>query len=538
MSRTTRRREPGASRAHDATGPGRRRRLALLFAAGVVVSGVGLRHGIQPNDEGLMLQAAARIADGQVPYRDFWWFYPPGQPYLLAGFDHLFGSSLVPWRVLRVLCDAGVGVLAYVLALRAASPRLALGAWAVALLAMATPSGPHPFPPTLVLCLGALLLVRAHPAWAGALCGVAAAWRLEFGAGLGLAVVLGLALARGGAGAPPRWREIGRFAAAAVGAGLVLYAPVVLAAGVAPSWELLVRYPLLDFGDYQRLPFPLAYDGPLNTASPGGFVGDTLENLLLFYVPLVLVVGLAAALTAMALRWRRLDATEIATALFAVVMLQYLLARTDEFHTAPLAVMVAILGAWALARPAPGSRRALVRGAALTCAAVLVYVGVVGADRRVRALTEPTTPIASPAADGVRAGTAHDEGLNDVLAFLRSSTRPGEPIYVATSRSDLVTAGHPLLYVLAGRPNPTAYDIQAPGVVTSAPVQREIVDDLRRERVRYVVRYDDPITAAPEPNLAGTSSGVTILDEEIARAYAPIRRFGPFVVYERHTLDA
>ena len=27
-----------------------------------------------------MLQAAARIADGQVPYRDFWWFYPPGQP--------------------------------------------------------------------------------------------------------------------------------------------------------------------------------------------------------------------------------------------------------------------------------------------------------------------------------------------------------------------------------------------------------------------------------------------------------------------------
>ena len=32
-----------------------------------------------------MLQAAARIADGEVPYRDFWWFYPPGQPYLLAG---------------------------------------------------------------------------------------------------------------------------------------------------------------------------------------------------------------------------------------------------------------------------------------------------------------------------------------------------------------------------------------------------------------------------------------------------------------------
>ena len=41
-------------------------------------------NGIQPNDEGLMLQAAARIAHGEVPYRDFWWFYPPGQPYLLV----------------------------------------------------------------------------------------------------------------------------------------------------------------------------------------------------------------------------------------------------------------------------------------------------------------------------------------------------------------------------------------------------------------------------------------------------------------------
>lgn len=521
-------------------------RLALLFAAGAVVSGVGLRLGIQPNDEGLMLQAAGRIADGQVPYRDFWWFYPPGQPYLLAGLQELFGPSLLPWRVLRVLCDAGVGVLAYVLALRAASPRVAIGAWAVAVLAMATPTGPHPFPLTLVCCLGALVLLdrrgRAGLAGAGALCGVAAAWRLEFGAALAAGIVLGLALERRHELPSRRWRDVLRFAAAAVAAGLVLYLPVVLQAGVGDSWELLVRYPLLDFGDYQRLPFPLVYDGPLNVSSPGGFVSDTLENLLLFYVPLVLVLGLAASLVSLALRWRRLDATEIAAAVFGVVMLQYLLARADEFHTAPLAVMVAILGAWAIGRraEAPDAGRvppAVAAGAAVVCTAVLVFAGVVGADRRVRAVTAPATAIASPFADGVRAGEAHDEGLNDVLRFLRRRTAPGEPIYVATRRSDLVTAGNPLLYVLAGRPNPTAYDIQAPGVVTSAPVQREIVEDLRRAGVRHVVRDTSPITAADEPSRAGESSGVRLLDEELRRAYAPIRRFGPFVVLERRTLE-
>ena len=43
-----------------------------IWLAGVAVGALSLRNWIQLNDEGLMLQAAARIAEGQVPYRDFW----------------------------------------------------------------------------------------------------------------------------------------------------------------------------------------------------------------------------------------------------------------------------------------------------------------------------------------------------------------------------------------------------------------------------------------------------------------------------------
>ena len=67
-------------------------------------------NGIQPNDEGLMLQAASRIAHGQVPYSDFWWFYPPGQPYLMAALWKVFGPSLLTWR-LEFAAYAGVGIL-------------------------------------------------------------------------------------------------------------------------------------------------------------------------------------------------------------------------------------------------------------------------------------------------------------------------------------------------------------------------------------------------------------------------------------------
>lgn len=525
----------------------------LLFAGAALLSGITALSGVQPNDEGLMLAAAARIADGQVPYGDFWWFYPPGQPYLLAGLWELLGPSLLAWRIVRVLCDAAVAVLAYALAVRGgASPRLALASWLAAALAMAYPSGPHPFPLTLALALGALLLFERRPLAAGVLAGLAAAWRIEFAAYLGLGIVLAYALRpgrtdRAGQPAPEHGRSAfdaagfardgGGFAATALATALLLYAPLVAAAGLDECWDLLVRYPLEDFGDYQSLPFPLDYDGPLNTGSIGGFLSDSAENLLLFYLPLALVLGLAGSLLALGLRFRRERWPQVASAVFALGMTHYLVTRPDVFHTAPLAVMVAVLAAWAIAErsapAAPAPRRIAALAGTALAAVALGYAVAEGLDRRWLELRTDYAELRLPAADGARIREAARAPLERAVRHVRRRVPEGEPIYVATRRSDLVTSGHPLFYVLADRPNPTRYDIQAPGVVTSAPVQREIVRDLERSRTRLVVRWTARVTAAPEPNRAGESSGVTLLDRYLRRAYRQEARFGAFVILER-----
>lgn len=559
--------------------------LLLLFAGAALLSAVTILDGVQPNDEGLMLQAAARIADGEVPFRDFWWYYPPGQPYLLGALWEAFGPSLVAWRVVRVLTDATVAVLAHELARRgpaapgagtgppagpaggrAVTGALPLAVWLAAACAMAFPSQPHPFPIALALALGALLAVERRPILAGVLLGVCAAWRLEFAAYAGLGVAVAHVMSSG----PARERitRFGRVAAAAVATGLALYLPVVIAAGVGRSWEMLIEYPLLDFGDYQSLPFPLDYDGPLNTSSIGGFLSDSAENLVHFYLPLALVVGLVGGLLALALRLSRDDPWPAATAVFAIGMGHYLLVRADLFHTAPLAVMVAILAAWALAgarggvksqasligtestSPAPGgtvappspaavagaapARRLPAVALAATAVAALGFAWALaeGIDRRVRGLTsEDTVAVDLPVADGVRARPQRALALERAARFVRDRVPEGEPIYVTTLRADHVTSGNPLLYVAAGRPNATRYDIAAPGVVTSAPVQREIVEDLRRKRP-LVVRWTAPITAEPEPNRAGRSSGVRILDEYVAREYRQVAKLGYYVMLE------
>jgi hypothetical protein len=510
-----------------------RGRIALLFAGGALISGITVLEAVQPNDEGLMLQAAARIADGQVPYRDFWWFYPPGQPYLLGGLWELFGPSLLTWRILRVLCDATVAVLVWMLARRGgASGRLATAAWLTAALAMAYPSGPHPFPLTLALCLGALLVMEERPALAGALAGVAAFWRIEFAAYLGLGVLIAYALRPGAR--DDRVRPALRFAGAAVAVAALLYLPVVAAAGFGDSFDLLIRYPLEDFSDYQSLPFPVDYDGTLNTSSIGGFLSDSAENLLVFYLPLALVLGLVGTLVALGLRFRRESWWQVAAAVFAIGMAHYLITRPDVFHTAPLAVMVAVLGSWAISRRAEEAHAHLVGIVGVGIAAfAILYATIEGLDRRWLELRADRVALDLPVADGVRVRQDTAQQLERVVRYVQRHTRPGEPIYVATRRSDLVTAGAPLLYVLAERPNPTRYDIAAPGVVTTAPVQREIVGDLEQDRVRTVVRWTDPASAAPEPNKAGESSGVTVLDDHLADAYRRVTRFGDYVVLER-----
>src|SRR5436190_1874570 len=141
----------------------------VLYLAAAAISAITVYKGLQPNDEGLMLQAARRIAQGQLPQ-------------------------------------------------------------------------PHPFPIALALALGGLLLFERRPVLAGILAGVCAAWRLEFAGYLALGILLAFAI-RPVAGAE-RVRAAGRFAVSALLTGAALFAPVVAAAGLGKSWDMLIRYPI------------------------------------------------------------------------------------------------------------------------------------------------------------------------------------------------------------------------------------------------------------------------------------------------------
>jgi hypothetical protein len=471
----------------------------VLFVLGAALSALTIWRGIGPHDEGLMLQAAARMTGGELPFRDFWWNYGPGQPLLLAPFDALLGPSLAPWRVVRVLLDATVSLLAFVLAQRLAGSQrgwrwwLPLLAWLAVAGAMAFPTGPGPNPAALALGLGALAAAPRRWVLAGVLAGLAAVFRLEIGA----AAALGVALA----GAP-------RALPVAALVAVLGWLPFVLA---APREALDQTLGFLRIQDLQRLPFPL-------DPAPAG--GDP-NKLLELWAPAILVAG--TALVAVHALVRRPPLRALALAPLALAGLAYLLARTDEFHLVPLAAVLPVL----LAAGAAREPRA-VPAALLTLPLVLIVLH--GLDRQAGQLRHPPplAPVPGPAGDGVRATAAEARDLRRVLRAVGDRT-----LFVAPPRFDRVTVGDPLLYVLAGRQNPTRYDVLQPGVVTTEEVQREIVADLERAPPAVLVRWRDPRTA-PEPNGSGRSSGVHTLDGYLARAYRRrAQRFGVYEVHER-----
>jgi hypothetical protein len=471
-------------------------RWALLFLGGALISAFTIRQGIDPFDEGIALSAARRVANGEVPYADFTWAYGPAWPYLLAGLFKVFGgASLLQWRVLRVIADAAVALVVYaLLRKRYEVPEwVALLGWLATACAMAQPRSANPFPYALLFALLALASTR-RPLLAAVFIALSAAFRLDF-AIYGAAAVLAVLMAE------RRGREAIRFAGLALGLGLIPYLPFLIQIGPGDLYTALIGTSLHD-RDYWTLSFPLSYHGSFSLRP------HALKDVLDYYQPLLLVIGLGIAVF--------MRKAGLALLVFGLGALSYLLSRSDEFHTQPLFVALAVLlPALAITR-----KPRVVAAAAAVVFALMLAEGV---GNRLSALFRPPAmaEVHLPAADGVEAPPREAEALERVVADVHRLVPQAEPIYVAPRRSDLVTYSNAIVYVLADRDNAAGRDF---GLVTSAKEQQAIVDRLRASHPRVVVRWTDPLSSKEEPNLRGRPSGSRALDDYLASDYRLLER--------------
>jgi hypothetical protein len=123
-----------------------------------------------------------------------------------------------------------------------------------------------------------------------------------------------------------------------------------------------------------------------------------------------------------------------------------------------------------------------------------------------------------------------DPDYSRVANYLAAHTRPDERFLATLDRHNKIFINPVALYFAAGRLPGTHWHQFDPGLQTRADIQAEIVDDLKRYRVRGVV-CDASFDEINEPNASAKSSGVNLLDQYLDSNYRPVVASGKVAIW-------
>jgi hypothetical protein len=125
-----------------------------------------------------------------------------------------------------------------------------------------------------------------------------------------------------------------------------------------------------------------------------------------------------------------------------------------------------------------------------------------------------------------------DKKRVDAVRFLQEHTNDNELIFSGLTRHDKIFVNDMMLYFVARRKPATKWDLFAPGLQTTAGVQKEIVSELEIKKPHFIVLESDWDNVR-EPNDSAVTGGGTVLDAYIQKQYDLAAGFGSVNVMER-----
>ena len=535
--------------------------IVAVFIAAVLCLALCMDRNLNVYDEGFMLLDATRVLDGELPHRDFYTNYGPGQIYVLAALYKLFGVSVLVERAWDTVVRAGIVVLVLVLVNQVASRWIALAAAAASLIALAS-FGFYAYPvfPALAAALAsAAFLVPAFTVPQSAARLVAAG--VCVGIGMLVRYDVGIALF-GSEGAILAFNAWSKRSSAMDGVRAAIrlvcwfgvgFAVVVVPVAIAFAVnrvipDLVFQVVVFQSKFYARmrhLPFPL----------PWRFAGDLREFAV--YLPLLPCIAAVMGIVAIA-RARRGTAEEtmrpsmLPWMMLTMVVLTLVFFAKGAIRVGVIHMSMALITSLVLTAMLTRSVRGrgwIGRGmlilTLLAAFAFEVSCLSIDADRARRNIAWAMdagaweVPVSGlvPSSGSCRMPPGMERlacfrvstAAQETMRFVRERTEPGDRVFVGVTRHDIIFVNDALLYFELNRPSATRWHQFDPGLQNSAPIQQEIVGELRAAKARAIVlvsTWDD----VHEPNDSALSSGVTVLDDYIKSAFTPVATFGPNTV--------
>ncbi len=534
--------------------------LSMLVAAGAfLLLAPGLFWGVPG---GKIIVGGLRILDGDIPYRDFWTMYAPGQFYLVAALFRVFGPHVwVQGVAMLLLVAVSAGVLFGILRARLALPVATALVVTAVFIGMEWRVSPEmtSYEPLLLCALLAINLLLHYFAGAGAtkllLAGVClgiAAWfkhDVAFYVTIGSAAALILSWIATGPNRPPTWlRPLKAVAMLALTTGVVVLPVAVWVAWNAglDAWRDLIQFPATDFRIVRGEPYPsilppwrslLVWLGAIGSAGKAATAMNQFAVWILANMPQVtFLVGAAWIYT----QRHSLAPHRVAAGLLFLAWMPFFWAAAhvqQNTHLATMATLSLLLGA--LAWPSiprgdrgTGPRRLLLLAFSVYAVGLLLRPALNAGQILYFWPGSRTTSI--PAVRGILAPSQQLDVYDPIVTFVRDHVAPTESIYVGVARHDAMVISNQAFYYLAQRRSASRFNELHPGFADHPQYQREIIEAIERQHVRCVVlwRFGWPAQMLDEirdrrrarlPNL-----GARALDDFLRNEFEVLAQYGEY----------
>src|SRR5713226_5365185 len=440
-------------------------------------------------DEGIILQGAQRILEGQVLYRDFFSFFTPGSYYLFALVFRVFGDSYLVAHTALAFLGAAFSPITYLLARRVCSRQASLLVTGL-MTATALPWRfvvIHNWDSTLWACLALYCAVRLLESpsvkWAlaaASFVSLTALFEQSKGAGLLLGLGAGFLIIIFGS---RRVFTRDQLIAIVLGLAWPFFVTVAYFASRHALTTMLASWfwPLQHYSVANRVPY--AYDNMTGEARhrifDAGSPGLRLFTMLIFsarsWVPFLPLFGVALLIRLTFRRWRRISVGPewayyvLVSATISGLLLSIVIARADYLHFIFLQPVFFLALAWLLdgrgIRNRFCTRIAPVVGFCLSMSLLAMAAHLLFQTRADHSIV-------------TRRGPVNMQTKDTAIEFVQAHVAPGEQILIYPYQSTY--------YYLTQTYSPTRFDFYQPGMHTDQQL-REMLADFSAHPTRVVL---------------------------------------------------
>lgn len=519
----------------------------LVFVALTAFFLVASKSGIGLYDEGLMLTGAFRILNGDIPSRDFYVVYGPGQFYVLAGLFKVFGLNLLVARIYDSAVFSAIAFLSFFL-LKRNYPRWysLCGSLCVVAVLVRYQLDLYPINPVLMIILAtAAFLIPLLAKRSSALSYISVS--------TGIALILLFRydlsiIAFAAFGAPIIIVKLINYRALKMNfsellrkTGLIFFVlaivPCIAAALLAiagiliPAFQDILTYNSTNYVEMRSLPFP-----GITTlkVSPIKFI--------VIYFPIFVSAFSLVTITLTSLPINKLNNKETAQRLIQLLVFTSLTCflfvkgwvRTSGYQMLLAninATLLLFMCAYELGFFLASDKlktKAIVKYSVQVVTwllSVALFTYMLKLDYKTRPLYREYKELEFHEEFPSLSFFRYSPHRVQTAVYVIKNTDVNERIHSATGRHDKIFANDASVYFVTQRMPASRWHHYEPGVQNSQKVQQEIIHDLETKGVSLIIRnlrWDNK----KEPNKSAESSNVFVLDQYLEKNFHEVASYG------------